>query len=195
MSSDLTSVVFPVRAGNTTEVETARRAAATRSVAVDVAILLSAAAGIAHAISTPAHWRWWQASGVFFAVITAAQLALAVLLYFHRTGLKTVLFGIWTNVLVVSVYVASRLAALPGQPGKTAHNSPSAPGRALLPAQPEGVGAFDMFALLVELGLIVLLVGMLPARVRSRTTTALMFCGLAFCAFAAWSVMSNGAIG
>jgi hypothetical protein len=106
-----------------------------------------------------------------------------------------VMAGIWSNVLVVAVYVASRLSALPGQPGVTAHNSPKAPGRAFLPAQPEGVGAFDMFALVVEVALIVLLVGLLPATWRSRTTTALMCCGLAFCAFAAWAVMSNGAIG
>ncbi len=195
MSSDLTAVVFPGRTGNTAGVTDVASTPATRSIAVDASILLAAAAGIAHGISTPTHWRWWQASGVFFGALTVAQLALALALYLNHTGVKTVLAGIWSNVLVVSVYVASRLAALPGQPAITAHHSPKAPGRAFLPAQPEGVGAFDMFALIVELVLIVLLVGMLPTKARSRTTTALMCCGLAFCAFAAWTVMSNCTIG
>lgn len=186
MSSDLAVVALPT---------STRRSATTRTATVDLAILLAAAAGIAHAVSTREHWRWWQASGVFFAIITVAQLALAIGLYLNRTGVRTVMVGIWSNVLVVAVYLASRLSALPGQPGVTAHNSPKAPGRAFLPAQPEGVGAFDMFALVVEVALIVLLVGLLPSRWRSRTTTALMCCGLAFCAFAAWAVMSNGAIG
>jgi hypothetical protein len=186
MSSELTATALTARA---------RGAVASRTATVDLAILMAAAAGIAHAISTPAHWRWWQASGVFFAVITMAQLALAVALYLNRTGVRTVLAGIWSNVLVVSVYVASRLSALPGQPGTTAHNSPKASGRAFLPARAEGVGAFDMFSLVVEVALIVLLVGLLSTKWRSRTTTALMCCGVAFCAFAAWSVMSNGTIG
>ena len=186
MSSDLTAAVLPARL---------ERAEGVRPVTVDVAILLAAAAGIAHAISTPTHWRWWQASGVFFGVITVAQLALAVALYCNRTGVRTLLAGVWSNVVVVSVYVVSRLSALPGQPGTTAHNSPKAPGRAFLPAQPEGVGAFDMFALLVEVALIVLLVGLLPAKWKARTSTALMCCGVAFCAFAVWAVMVNGTIG
>src|SRR3954466_8282134 len=117
---------------------------------VDVAILMAAAAGIAHVVSTPTHWEWWRASGAFFAVIAVAQVGLAAALFLRRAGTRTLLVGIWSNVLVVAVYVASRLTALPGQPGQTAHHAPRAPGRSFLPARPEGVGAFDMFALLVE---------------------------------------------
>lgn len=180
MSSDVTAVA-PVRP-------------ATRSTLVDAAVLMSAAAGVAHVISTPAHWEWWRASGVFFAVVAAAQLGLACALYFNRTGVKTVLAGIATNVVVVSVYVASRLTALPGQPGQTAHHAPRAPGRSFLPAAPEGVGPFDMFALLLEVGLIVVLVSLLAPAVRARVTSALMYCGIGFCALAVWALMSNGRI-
>ena len=183
MSSDVSAVALPQRT-----------VAVTRSNTVDIAILMAAAAGLAHAFSTSTHWRWWQASGVFFAVIAVAQLGLAAALFLNRTSTKVVLAGIWSNVVVVSVYVASRLVALPGQPGVTAHGAPKAPGRSFLPAAPEGVGAFDMFSLLVELGLIVLLLTMLPSRTRSRVTSALMYCGIAFCAFSVWSLMSSGAI-
>ena len=131
---------------------------------------------------------------VFFAAIAVVQLGLAAALFFNRTSTKVVLAGIWSNVLVVSVYVASRLTALPGQPYVTAHHAPKAPGRSFLPPSPEGVGAFDMFSLVVELGLIVVLLAMLSGRTRSRVTSALMYCGIVFCAFAVWTVMSNGAI-
>ncbi len=174
---------------------TARIHSTPRTLTVDLAILLATAAGLAHLLSTPEHWRWWQASGVFFGVLTVLQLGLAAALYLGRRGVVALMIGVWSNVTVVAVYVASRLSALPGQPVLTAHHSPKAPGRAFLPAQPEGVGAFDMFALVVEVALIVVLVSLLPARWRSRTSTALMCCGLAFCAFAAWVTMANGAIG
>jgi hypothetical protein len=190
MSSDTVGVVVSARTA-----ALARPASSTRTLTVDVAILLATAAGLAHLLSTPEHWRWWQASGVFFAVLAALQLGLAIALFFRRADVGTVTLGIWTNVMAVAVYVASRLSALPGQPVVTAHHSPKAPGRAFLPAQPEGVGAFDMFALVVEVALIVLLVGLLPPTWRSRTSTALMCCGLAFCAFAAWVTMAHGTIG
>jgi hypothetical protein len=189
MSSDL-AAALPTRTGGVAAA--VAETAPTRSVAVDAAILMAAAAGLAHAISIRTHWDWWRASGVFFVVITAAQFGLAAALFVHRVGTRTLLAGIWSNVLVVSVYVASRLHALPGQPVTTAHHSPRAPGRSWLPAAPEGVGAFDMFALLVELGLVVLLLTLLPAKWRSRTATHLMFTGLAFCVFAAWALNTNG---
>ncbi len=187
MSSEMIGVVVPVG--------TSTPARSVRTLTVDVAILLSAAAGLAHLLSTPEHWRWWQASGVFFGVLAVLQLGLSVALFARRADVVTVMVGIWTNVVAVSVYVASRLSALPGQPVITAHHSPKAPGRAFLPAQPEGVGAFDMFALVVEVVLVVLLLGLLPTKWRSRTSTVLMCCGLAFCAFAAWVIMANGTIG
>ena len=192
MSSELTSVVLPGRAGRTTVLAGLRgQAARTRTLTVDAAILLAVGAGVAHLISIRTHWDWWQASGVFFALITVAQFALAAALAVHRTGVRTLLAGVWSNVLVVGVYVASRLVALPGQPVTTAHHAPKAPGRAFLPARPEGVGSFDLFALVLELALIVLLTGLLPARWRTRTTSALMWCGVAMCALAAWAITTG----
>ena len=191
MSSDLVSVAFPARTGNARAVAVHDGTPA-RSLAVDAAILMAAAAGLAHAISIRTHWDWWRASGVFFVVITVAQLGLAAALFVQRVGARTLLAGIWSNVLVVSVYVASRLHALPGQPVTTAHHAPRAPGRSWLPAAPEGVGVFDMFSLILELGLVVLLLTLLPARWRSRTATHLMLTGLAFCVFAVWALNTNG---
>lgn len=190
MSSDVT--VAPHR-GDAMATGRATRSAA-RPMAVDAAILLAAAAGLAHALSTPTHFRWWQASGVFFALITAAQIGLAAVLFFRWRAVPLLLAGIWSNVGVVCVYVASRLVALPGQPVLTAHHAPRAPGRAFLPAVPEGVGSFDMFALVVEVALVVTLLGLLPKVWRTRTSSALMWVGLGMCAFAVWAVMASGAL-
>jgi hypothetical protein len=124
---------------------------------------------------------------VFFAVLVVFQLGLAVALFRRRTGLPTLLAGIWGNVLVIMVYVASRVTALPGQPATTAHHAPKAPGRAFLPARPEGIGPFDMFSLLVELALVALLVSLLPDKWRRHTTSLLMVCGLAM-----WGLTATG---
>lgn len=191
-SSQVSAVTLPVRAGSVrSNVDRNARvhAATVRTVTVDTAILLSAAAGIAHLLSTPAHWRWWQLSGVFFAVVTVFQLGLAGALFLRRTGLPTLLAGIVGNVFVVLVYVASRVTALPGQPDVTAHHAPKAPGRAFLPARPEGIGPFDMFALLVELALVVLLVSLLPERWKRHATTVLMLCGLAMLGLTASGIL------
>jgi hypothetical protein len=193
MSSDVISDVVSVGVTDTVTARTLPvRAGSVRSVTVrtltnDLAILLAAAAGIAHLISTPTHWRWWQASGVFFAVLAVFQLGLAAALFLRRTGLPTLLTGIWGNVMVILVYVASRVTALPGQPDITAHHAPKAPGRSFLPAGPEGVGPFDMFSLVVELALVALLVSLLPAKWRQHTTSILMVCGLAM-----WGVAASG---
>jgi hypothetical protein len=180
MSSDLSTMALAAPAAGAAD-------ARTRPLVHDVAILCAAAAGVAHGISTPEHFRWWQASGVFFGLLSVFQLGLAVALFLRRTSLRVLLAGIWGNVLVVAVYVASRLTALPGQPGQTAHGAPRAPGRAFLPARAEGIGPFDMFSLVVELALIGALVVMLPALWRRRTSTMLMWGG-----FAMWGLAVIG---
>jgi hypothetical protein len=163
---------------------------------LDLAILLAAAAGLAHAISVPVHLRWWLASGVFFIGMALAQLGLAAALFMQRTSPRVVLAGMVSNVVVVCVYVASRLVALPGQPVFTgAHHGGLTPGRPFLPPAPEGVGPFDVFALVVELALIVMLAGMLPTRMRSRATTVLMFVGVAMCLVDGWVMLVRHAIG
>lgn len=180
MSSDLSTMALAAPAAGAA-------AARTRPLVQDVAILCSAAAGVAHGVSTPEHFRWWQASGVFFAVLTVLQLALAAALWLRRTSLPVLLAGIWGNVMVVAVYVASRLTALPGQPGTGAHGAPRAPGRSYLPPTAEGIGPFDMFSLVVELALIGALVVMLPVLWRRRTSSMLMWGG-----FAMWGLAVIG---
>jgi hypothetical protein len=163
---------------------------------LDVTILLAAAAGIAHAVSVPVHLRWWFTSGVFFIAMAVAQLGLAGALYLQRTSARVVLAGILSNVLVVCVYVASRLTALPGQPVFTgSHHGGLTPGRPFLPAAPEGVGPFDLFALIVEVVLIGMLAGLLPDRVRSRVTTALMFVGVGMSLVGGWVLLVRHAVG
>jgi hypothetical protein len=75
------------------------------------------------------------------------------------------------------------------------HHGALTPGRPFLPPAPEGVGPFDIFALVVELALIALLVGMLPGRLRSRTTTMLMFVGVGMCLAGGWVLLVRHAIG
>jgi hypothetical protein len=163
---------------------------------LDLAVLLAAAAGLAHAISVPVHLRWWYASGICFIVMAAAQFGVAGALYLQRTSPRLVLAGIGGNLAVVCVYVASRLVALPGQPVFAgSHHGALTPGRPFLPPAPEGVGPFDLFALVVELALIALLVGMLPGRLRSRTTTMLMFVGVGMCLAGGWVLLVRHAIG
>jgi hypothetical protein len=163
---------------------------------LDLTILLAAAAGIAHAISVPVHLRWWLASGVFFIAMALAQLGLAGALLVQRTSPRVVLAGIVSNVVVVCVYVASRLVALPGQPVFTgSHHGALTPGRPFLPPAPEGVGPFDLFALVVELALIAMLAGMLPARTRSRAATVLMFVGVGMCLVDGWTLLVRHASG
>lgn len=180
MSSDLSTMALAAPAADA-------RTVRPRTLVQDVAILCAAAAGVAHAISTPEHFRWWQASGIFFALLAVFQLGLAAVLFLQRSSLRVLLAGIWGNVLVAAVYVASRLTALPGQPGTGAHGAPRAPGRSYLPATAEGVGPFDMFSLVVELALIGALVVMLPAMWRRRTSSMLMWGG-----FAMWGLAVIG---
>ena len=180
MSSDLTTMTLPAPAGSVS-------VSAVKPLILEAAVLLAAAAGLAHAISTPTHFRWWQASGIFFAVLAVFQIGLAIALWMRRTSLMVLLAGLWGNVFVVGVYVASRLTPLPGQPGQTAHGAPRAPGRSFLPPQAEGVGPFDMFSLLVELALIGVLVVLMPVLWRRRTSSMLMWGGLAM-----WSLAVIG---
>ena len=142
------------------------------------------------------HLQWWFASGVFFVAMAAAQLALAAALYLQRTSRRVVLAGIVSNVVVVCVYVASRLTALPGQPVFTgSHHGPLTAGRPFLPPAPEGVGAFDLFALVVEVVLIGMLAGLLPERLRSRVTTGLMLVGVGMCLLGGWVMLVRHAVG
>ena len=164
--------------------------ARSRSLATDVAICLSAAAALGHAVTTPDHIEWWRASGIFFAFLAVAQGWYAWHLFRNRATPWTLMAGIWGNVGVIVLYVVSRTRGLPGSPPIGAHGAPWAPGRAIIPGAVEGIGTLDVVVLVAELLLVVVLVGLLPARHRRHTTTALMWTGLAMFGLAALGVLA-----
>lgn len=158
---------------------TVRAPAGRRTIAVDVAIVMSVAAALAHLVATPGHYTWWPAAGVFFAVLGIAQLGYGVWLARGAHDHRFVLAGIWGTVLVVLLYVASRTVGLPNTPPVPLHGVRWVVGRSMLPNGAKHVGPLDVFTLVVEVLLIVTLVGMLPGRSKARTLNRLMWIGLA----------------
>jgi hypothetical protein len=166
-----------------------RLASRQRSLAVDVAICLSCAAALAHALSTPEHWRWWTASGVFFALLAIAQTSLAIGLLRKPVRDRMLLAGVWGTVGAISVYVISRTTGIPFAPPLPAHGARWVPGRSIVPDAGNYVGAFDVFTLTVEVLLVILLTGLMTRALRQRTAAHLMWVGLALWALAGLSVL------
>jgi hypothetical protein len=140
------------------------------------------AAGI-HAAVVPEHLQESFLIGGFFVVVALGQFGLAAALR-QRPPVLVVVGAIWAHVGLIALYVASRTVDLPFLP---AHHSidhlPVAGGHGNgIPAYPgsriEPVGTLDLICLGAELVLIGALLGLLPFRLRSRTTTALMALGL-----------------
>src|SRR5947209_10494625 len=130
-----------------------------------------------HAYVAPEHLREWWLYGGFFIGVTAVQLALAWLVL-RRPTVTILLGGIWGTVGLIGIYVASRTTGLPLAPshhhghvlvaGDFTNGVPHLPGG---PAtHVEAVGAVDLSALVIEVLLIVVLVGLLPAAPRRMTT-------------------------
>ena len=150
-----------------------------RPVAVDLAIVASSAAALAHVVAAPGHYIWWPIAGVFFAVLGAAQLSFAVLLvrgFDHRSLLMA---GIWGTVGVILIYVASRTVGIPMAPPVPFHGGRWVVGRSAIPNGAKHVGPLDVFTLVAELVLVVALVSTLPNRSRTRTVNQLMWIGVA----------------
>jgi hypothetical protein len=139
----------------------------------EVAAVLSLAAGCMHLAVLGAHFREWWAYGLFFLVAAAAQgaFALAVL---RRTPAWLVLGGIAGNVGIVAMYVLSRTNGPPLGPHA---------GRA------EPAGPLDAACTVAELGVIVALVGLLPAPAARRTATSLALIGIAL-----WTARLTGVL-
>lgn len=150
------------------------------------ALACAVVAGAVHLAVAPEHFVFSTVVGGFFVAVAFAQLALARLLG-RTTNLPVVLAGIWGNVALVALYVASRTAELRFLPVHVhgAHHVEHLPvtggvgnGVPVFPQTSiEPVGLPDLVCLVAELGLVMLLVGLLPARTRQRTTTALMCLG------------------
>ena len=147
-----------------------------------------------HAYVAPEHLREWWLYGGFFVAVTVVQLALAWLVLRAPT-VPVLLAGIWGTAALIAVYVASRTTGLPLTPpgghihgsavhkvvaGDFAYGVPHLPGT---DSHVEAIGAIDLAALAVELLLIVILVGLLPAAVRRLTTNVMMVL-----AVAAWGI-------
>ena len=150
-----------------------------RPVAVDLAIVASSAAALAHVVAAPGHYIWWPIAGVFFAVLGAAQLSFAVLLvrgFDHRSLLMA---GIWGTVGVILLYLASRTVGIPMSPPVPFHGGRWVVGRSAIPNGAKHVGPLDVFTLVAELVLVVALVSTLPNRSRTRTVNQLLWIGVA----------------
>jgi hypothetical protein len=169
---------------------TSRRGqSAPRTVATDLAIVCSAAAALAHLVAAPSHYTWWPVAGVFFVALGLAQLACAAVLLRGGHAPRFVLAGIWGTVGVILIYVASRTVGLPMSPPVPFHGGRWVPGRSMVPNGAKYVGPLDVFTLVAELVLVVILVGMLSSRSKARTLNRLMWIGLALwgaAAFAWW---------
>jgi hypothetical protein len=168
------SVIFQT-SGSARVVARTRR----RTISVDAAIVLSTAAAFAHFVTTPDHYNWWPAAGIFFGILGAAQLGYSALLV-RRAGSQGVLLtGIWATVAVILVYVASRTVGVPGTPPVPFHGTRWLAGQAMMPDGAKHVGPLDVFTLVAEVLLVVTLLGLLPGRSRVRTANRLMWLGLA----------------
>lgn len=150
-----------------------------RTIAVDAAIVLSAAAALAHLVAAPSHFTWWPASGVFFVALGAGQLAYSVLLWRGALASRVVLGGIWGTVAVILLYVTSRTVGLPLTPPVPFHGGRWVPGRSIIPDGAKYVGPLDVFTVIAELLLVVTLLTLLSNRAKVRTVNWLMWVGLA----------------
>lgn len=95
-----------------------RRRAKRRSdakLAMLLAALASAAAGIIHAAAAPAHWNEWPAAGAFFVFMAFCQLAWAVLILPFANRFFAVL-GIVGNLGFLGLWAYSRWQGLPVGP-------------------------------------------------------------------------------
>ena len=169
--------------------EAGRRALPRRSVTVDVAIVSSAFAALAHLVAAPSHYTWWPAAGVFFVALGIAQLLCAVMLLRGGYSRRFLLAGIWGTVGVIMIYVASRTIGLPMSPPVPFHGGRWVPGRSIVPDGAKYVGPLDIFTLVAEILVVVTLLSMLPKALKERTVNRLMWIGLALWGAAVVGVM------
>ena len=139
----------------------------------EVAAALSLAAAGAHLWVLEAHLQEWWAYGAFFLAAAVGQAAFAVLIL-RRTPPWLVLTGIAGNLAIVWMYILSRTNGTPLGPHA---------GRA------ESAGLLDVACTVAELGVIVALLGLLPARLARRTGTALALIGLGLWAARFWGLL------
>lgn len=131
--------------------------------AIYAAAGLSFLPALAHLWMMPAHFAQWWGYGSFYLAAAAGQGLLALaLLRWPRQGLY--LAGLWTNVAVLLVYLATRTSGTPVGP----HAGIA-----------EEASLLDMVATTAEVGLVVVLATMLRDRARAYTINALLLLGAA----------------
>jgi hypothetical protein len=145
---------------------------------VDLAIVCSSAAGLAHLVAAPSHYTWWPLAGVFFVALGVAQLGFGLALLRGGRSDRLLLAGIWSTVAVILLYVASRTVGLPWSPPVPFHGGRWVPGRSIVPDGDKYVGPLDVFTLVAELLVVLTSVAMLSARSKARTLNRLMWVGL-----------------
>lgn len=114
-----------------------------RSQALDTAIGLSIAAGVIHAVAMVDHFSHWWAYGVFFLVITYAQVLWGIWMYRHPHDRRVLVAGAVGNLLIVGVWIVSRTVGVPIGPDTW---------------NPERVGAMDIMASLDQIVLALIVV-------------------------------------
>lgn len=147
----------------------------------------AAVAGAIHVGVAPEHFAGWAPAGVFLLGAGVLQLGLAVALWGDRLRSLVPVAVLGTAALVL-LYVVSRTVGLP-VPGHvelaTSHHTPLpvpqgvGNGMPVIPGSPgsssaEPVGPLDLLCLVAELGLLVVLVGLLPADRRRVLTNLLL---------------------
>lgn len=148
-----------------------------RSLNVDAAVYagtaLLMAAGLVHLWMMPGHFSEWWGYGAFYLAVALIQGLFGIALL-RWPGQRLAFFGVWVNLGIVLVYLISRTSGLPVGPHA-------------------GVvveaGVLDMIATASEVGVIILLVGLLSGAYRRLAVNALLVLGLAL-----WSLRLAGIV-
>jgi hypothetical protein len=139
----------------------------------EVAAGLSLAAAGMHLWVLEAHLQEWWVYGAFFLAAALGQAAFAVLIL-RATPPWLLLTGIAGNLAIVAMYVLSRTNGPPLGPHA---------------GRPEAAGLLDVACTVAELGVIVALLGLLPARLAQRTGTLLALIGIGLWAARFWGML------
>lgn len=143
------------------ELPRARSAEKGLDVAVYTAVGLSLAAALGHLWETPGHFLLWWGYGAFFLVVALA-LGLFGVALLRWPGPRLYLVGIWANLAVLLVYLASRTWRVPFGPHA---------------GTLEETGFVDMSAAVAGMAVVVVLATMLGGGTRRRTMNVLLLVG------------------
>src|SRR5829696_5730242 len=113
------------------------------------AVVLSLVAALIHLWVTPEHFEEWWGYGTFMLVSFVAQAIYAAALLVRPRWPLLLLAGASGNLAIIGMWVVSRTVGLPVGPGA---------------GEVEGIGALDLISTASEVGLVVVLLGLLSLR-------------------------------